>query len=411
MGFFGKLFDKKVCDLCGGEIGLLGNRKLEDGNCCKECAAKLSPWFDERRHSTVEQIQRQITAREENRRKLQNWNHDLVFGEYQKLYVKFAGRIPDTFVISSASNYREANADIIDFSNLSSCDADIQESRRELKQKNAQGEEISFNPPRYEYSYEFYVKLMVMGCEYIDDMRFRLNRNTLKLQTIQRGANRNMMFSQTFDPMLYPEYRELKNELDNVCRLFSCGQQGIPYEGNAAGGDGIQSLLEQIRNAPDLETAMQLQAALSLMTITNPNKEHINARPPRPLPRCKTAVCRAVRRSIRAMPTDPSCLPLLSSGSARAVAHRMWANSAPAAAIPDPSLSGSPAGSASAALSTPAASATSAAPPALSPVRSGAASAAGPSRRRDRSQSSAPTAAENSTTMTSDNSMEKECLQ
>ena len=277
MGFFGKLFDKKVCDLCGGEIGLLGNRKLEDGNCCKECAGKLSPWFDERRHSTVEQIQRQITAREENRRKLQNWNHDMVFGEYQKLYVKFAGRIPETFVISSASNYREANADIIDFSNLSSCDADIQESRRELKQKNAQGEEISFNPPRYEYSYEFYVKLMVMGCEYIDDMRFRLNRNTLKLQTIQRGANRNMMFSQTFDPMLYPEYRELKNELDNVCRLFSCGQQGIPYEGNAAGGDGIQSLLEQIRNAPDLETAMQLQAALSLMTITNPNKEHINA--------------------------------------------------------------------------------------------------------------------------------------
>ena len=32
MGFFGKLFEKKECDLCGGEIGLLGNRKLEDGN-------------------------------------------------------------------------------------------------------------------------------------------------------------------------------------------------------------------------------------------------------------------------------------------------------------------------------------------------------------------------------------------
>ena len=43
MGFFGKLFEKKECSICGGEIGLLGNRKLEDGNCCKECAAKLSP--------------------------------------------------------------------------------------------------------------------------------------------------------------------------------------------------------------------------------------------------------------------------------------------------------------------------------------------------------------------------------
>ena len=78
--------------------------------------------------------------------------------------------------------------------------------------------------------------------------------------------------------MQYPEYRELKNELDTVCNLFSCGQRGMPYEGNAAaGGDGIQSLLEQIRNAPDLETAMQLHAALALMTIANPNKDHINA--------------------------------------------------------------------------------------------------------------------------------------
>ena len=26
------LFDKKYCDICGEKIGLLGNRKLEDGN-------------------------------------------------------------------------------------------------------------------------------------------------------------------------------------------------------------------------------------------------------------------------------------------------------------------------------------------------------------------------------------------
>ena len=36
------LFSKKSCDVCGGKIGLLGNRKLEDGNLCKECA-KSSP--------------------------------------------------------------------------------------------------------------------------------------------------------------------------------------------------------------------------------------------------------------------------------------------------------------------------------------------------------------------------------
>ena len=32
MGLFDNLFKKKNCDICGNEIGLLGNRKLEDGN-------------------------------------------------------------------------------------------------------------------------------------------------------------------------------------------------------------------------------------------------------------------------------------------------------------------------------------------------------------------------------------------
>ena len=56
------LFDKKICDICGEKIGLLGNRKLDDGNLCKDCAKKLSPWFEDRRHSTVEDIKRQLES-------------------------------------------------------------------------------------------------------------------------------------------------------------------------------------------------------------------------------------------------------------------------------------------------------------------------------------------------------------
>ena len=48
------LFDKKYCDICGDKIGLLGNRKLEDGNLCKNCSKKLSPWFSDRKNSTVQ---------------------------------------------------------------------------------------------------------------------------------------------------------------------------------------------------------------------------------------------------------------------------------------------------------------------------------------------------------------------
>ena len=35
------LFDKKICDICGEKIGLLGNRKLDDGNLCKDEGADI----------------------------------------------------------------------------------------------------------------------------------------------------------------------------------------------------------------------------------------------------------------------------------------------------------------------------------------------------------------------------------
>ena len=235
MAFFKKLFEKKECSICGGEIGLLGNRKLEDGNCCKECAGKLSPWFDDRRHSTVEQIQLQLEAREKNREELRTWDHNMVFGEHQKIYFRFAGRIPDSFVISSSSDYKAANADIIPLRNVTSCDLDIQERHRELKRQNSEGEEVSYNPPRYEYSYDFYINLMVTGFGYIDDMRMRLNRSTLELETTRGHAGRGLLFSQAFDPMHYPEYREYKALGDTICQIISCGQRGVAYQEQDAG--------------------------------------------------------------------------------------------------------------------------------------------------------------------------------
>ena len=79
------LFDKKYCDICGEKIGLLGNRKLEDGNLCKDCARKLSPFFSERRNSTVEDIKRQLAYRAENEKKLAGFEHDLISAaDYEK---------------------------------------------------------------------------------------------------------------------------------------------------------------------------------------------------------------------------------------------------------------------------------------------------------------------------------------
>ena len=112
MGFFKKLFEKKECSICGGEIGLLGNRKLEDGNCCKNCAGKLSPWFDDRRHSTIEQIKEQLAYREENQAALNTFRPTLRFGDEYTLRAELDQGVPSRFVVEQ-DNYREENADLI----------------------------------------------------------------------------------------------------------------------------------------------------------------------------------------------------------------------------------------------------------------------------------------------------------
>ena len=75
------LFDKKYCSICGEKIGLFGNRKLDDGNLCKNCAAKLSPWFSERRSSTVEQIRQQLEYREANKEAVAAFHTTRVLGD------------------------------------------------------------------------------------------------------------------------------------------------------------------------------------------------------------------------------------------------------------------------------------------------------------------------------------------
>ena len=87
MSIFGKMFDKKVCDICGGDIGLLGNRKLSDGNLCKDCAKKLSPWMTDRRQSSVEEIRQHLAYREQNKERLSSFNPTVTYGHGTKVYV------------------------------------------------------------------------------------------------------------------------------------------------------------------------------------------------------------------------------------------------------------------------------------------------------------------------------------
>ena len=167
------LFDKKFCDICGEKIGMLGNRKLEDGNLCKDCAKKLSPFCDDRRRSTVEQIRAHLQYREENKNALRAFAPTLTLGEDKKVYID---QMKGNFVVSrnKPGSWDEENPDVMPIASITSCGLDIDEDRDEIYMKNGQGQNVSYNPPRYNFYYNFKLKFLVSN-PYFDDFEVRLN--------------------------------------------------------------------------------------------------------------------------------------------------------------------------------------------------------------------------------------------
>jgi hypothetical protein len=171
------LFDRKYCDICGGKIGVLGNRRLSDGNLCKDCAALLSPWFTERRASTVEDIRSHLAYREANREAAAYFRASRTFGSGTKLYIdEGAG----SFAVTSAKDPAADHADIIGLASLTDCAVDIRETRSELRRKGPDGKTVRYDPPRWEYAYDFDVVLSV-DHPWISEIRFRLNPSRVEV--------------------------------------------------------------------------------------------------------------------------------------------------------------------------------------------------------------------------------------
>ena len=167
------LFDKKFCDICGEKIGLLGNKKLEDGNMCKDCAKKLSPFFSDRRSSTIDEIKQQLAYREQNKSALAAFRPNLTFGDSKKIYVD---TVNGNFVVStySPNNWKEENPDVMALSSIMSCNLKIDEDKDEIYTQGKDGQRVSYNPPRYEFYYNFILEFAVNN-PYFDDFRVQLN--------------------------------------------------------------------------------------------------------------------------------------------------------------------------------------------------------------------------------------------
>ena len=176
------LFDKKYCDICGDKIGLLGNRKLDDGNLCKECAKKLSPWFEERRHSTVDAIKEQLAYREANKAKVRAFQITREFAADR--YHVYIDDTKGQFAIARAMNV-DVNPDIVDLSQIISCKLDVQQNREEEQYRDKDGNLQDYVPPRYKYSYDYSIKLAVSS-PWFDDMDFDLSSSAIDEQERQQ---------------------------------------------------------------------------------------------------------------------------------------------------------------------------------------------------------------------------------
>ena len=198
MGLFSKLTEKKICDICGGQIGLMGNRKLEDGNLCKECASKLSPWFSDRRSSTVQQIREQLEYREANREAVAAFHTTRSLGGNTKLLLdEDAGK----FMVTRARDLAEANPDVLSFSQVTGVEVRTDEHKSEERHKDMNGRMVSYQPPRYEYSYDFDVVIRV-NHPYFDEISFQLNPSSISTTT------EAVPESKAPNPRLNREYRE-----------------------------------------------------------------------------------------------------------------------------------------------------------------------------------------------------------
>ncbi len=214
MGLFGKLFEKKECSICGDEIGLLGNRKLEDGNMCKNCAKLLSPWFSERRQSTVEQIKEQLAYREENKVKVSAFRTTRTLGESMKVLLDEDAGL---FMVTSARDLAEENPDVLAFSDVTGCNLDVDESRTEIKREDSEGNKVSYRPPRYTYRYTFCITIHVRN-PYFDEISFTLNNRSVELES---GS------AMRIDPEYNVAYRHYKQMGEEIQKALLNARQAV----------------------------------------------------------------------------------------------------------------------------------------------------------------------------------------
>jgi len=97
------------------------------------------------------------------------------------------------FIVTRNSRWRDANPDVMDFSQVTGCDTEIRETRSELTWKDDEGHSQSYDPPRYDIDYDVYVTIHV-NSPYFNEITLKVNdyrieeRNSVEYREAERQA-------------------------------------------------------------------------------------------------------------------------------------------------------------------------------------------------------------------------------
>ena len=165
------IFDKKICSLCGGQIGMLLNHRLADGNMCPECAKKVSPLLEDRANRTVQSMREHLIYRQDNEQLARQVNPDVILGEGTRVCIDTARGL---FFVTGSRNWVQDNPDMIPLGAVRGCTCDVQEKRTERYTRDRAGNRVSYRPPRYDVEYIFTMTIEVEN-PWFSTIRFELS--------------------------------------------------------------------------------------------------------------------------------------------------------------------------------------------------------------------------------------------
>ena len=207
---------------------------------CKECKKKLSSFFDNGKESTIDDIKKQLEAREENFKQLDNLKINKIYGEFGVILIdetnkKFVA-VKDTSdslfgsakVVKSIDDIKDKNPDIIDFNDIEDVEVKVIETTREEKQ-TVDGQQVSYNPKHYTYMIGFDIIIKV-NHPYIKVMRISLKNGTVQIYNEGRRLQEDYITGSVKDKLGIQRIEDESVHYDNLTikNLIEIAMQEMP---------------------------------------------------------------------------------------------------------------------------------------------------------------------------------------